>query len=114
MDALTNPAHLIRLDARLPQIVQAVDAAGRAGQGWRATWRSVAPTLLVITGSSAEHPRLKDRRAFPVLKDHLMDVWQRGSNPGPLPSCEWETDDARHQADGYTPRSGSSAAVSSR
>jgi hypothetical protein len=100
MDALMNPAHLIQLDHRLPQIVQAVDVAGRSGQGWLATWRSVAPTLLVITGSSAEHPRLRSREALPKLKDHLTSVWLRGSNPGPLPSCEWEANDAAAQGVG--------------
>lgn len=97
MGALMNPAHLIRLDARLPALIAEVDAAGRAGTSWLATWRSVAPRLLEVTGSSAEHPRLRSREALPKLKEYLTSVWLRGANPGPLPTDSWAEDDAAAQ-----------------
>lgn len=114
MDMLMQATHLLKLDGRLAALVDDVDAAGRSGRSWLATWRAIAPRLLAITGTQAEHPRLRSREAFPVLKEHLLLVWLRGSNPGPLPSCEWAEDDARHQAEGDTPRSGSSIGVPSR
>ncbi len=103
---------MTRIERDLLQLAE--DARRSYHNAKHGEWATITAALTRLVGPLGDNAKLRRKEHYQVARDHLQKVYTTGNGSWQPPTDSWEADDARHQADGYTPRSGSSAAVSSR